>query len=351
MASLSHVSIFSAAANLCLPPVSSHRARRVPCCLPTNQQPNEPATDLRVVFAGGGTGGHIYPAIAIADELKNKSPETLILFVGTPKSMESAAVRSAGYNFASIRSPPLARPLFSPKNLFLPLRLVKSLIRSYKILREFEPQIVVGTGGYVSFPLCLAAALKGITLVIQEQNAFPGIANWVLSYFANLVFVAFNSTLNSFPKHKCLVCGNPIRLSLKRDISKAEARSYFFPKLEESERAAPGAKVVLVLGGSIGANSINIAMLNLYYEILMENENLFIIWQTGVESFNEMDSLVRNHPHLLVRPFLKSMDLAYAAADLLVSRAGAMTCSEILATGKPAILAGQTETDSVSPAF
>ncbi|PKI48340.1 hypothetical protein CRG98_031288, partial [Punica granatum] len=204
MASLSHVSIFSAAANLCLPPVSSHRARRVPCCLPTNQQPNEPATDLRVVFAGGGTGGHIYPAIAIADELKNKSPETLILFVGTPKSMESAAVRSAGYNFASIRSPPLARPLFSPKNLFLPLRLVKSLIRSYKILREFEPQIVVGTGGYVSFPLCLAAALKGITLVIQEQNAFPGIANWVLSYFANLVFVAFNSTLNSFPKHKCL---------------------------------------------------------------------------------------------------------------------------------------------------
>lgn len=278
------------------------RVRRVLCCLPSNQQPNGPITDLRVAFAAGGTGGHIYPAIAIADELKIKNPGAAILFVGAAKSMERAAVRSAGYNFATIPSAPLARPLFSPRNLFLPLRLIRSLIKSYKILREFEPQIVVGTGGYVSFPLCLTAALKGISLVIQEQNAFPGIANWVLSHFANLVFVAFNSTVDSFPKHKCLVYGNPVRLSLKQGVSKVVAQSHFFPKLGESEGMELRAKVVLVLGGSLGANSINISMLNLYYQMLMDNENLFIIWQTGVESFDEMESLVRDHPHLLLRP-------------------------------------------------
>ncbi|KAK4749125.1 hypothetical protein SAY87_026574 [Trapa incisa] len=339
MAYLSYVP-FSTATNYYLPPTRSSSVRKIVlCCLPSNQEPNgEPITGLRVAFAAGGTGGHIYPAIAIADELKVKNPRAEILFVGSAKSMESTSVRSAGYDFIAVPCAPLARPLLSLKNLFLPLRLIKSMIKSYKILREFDPQIVVGTGGYVSFPLCFIAALKGITLVIQEQNAVPGIANWVLSHFADLVFVAFNSTVDSFPKHKCLVYGNPVRLSLKQEVSKTASLSHFFPNLGDSEGAGLRAKVVLVLGGSLGANSINIAMLNLYYQMLMENESVFIIWQTGVESFNEMESLVRGHPRLLLRPFLKSMDLAYAAADLLVSRAGAMTCSEILAAGKPAIL-------------
>lgn len=183
----------------------------------------------------------------------------------------------------------------------------------------------------------MSAALQRIKLVIQEQNSVPGIANWVLSFFAHKVFVAFDSTIECFPrKDKCVACGNPVRLSLRTYVSKVVARLNFFPRLKKEDEA--NARVVLVLGGSLGANAVNIAMLNLYYQMLMEKHNLFIIWQTGVEAFNEMESLVRNHPRLLLTPFLHSMDLAYAAADLIVSRAGAMTCYEILATGKPSIL-------------
>ncbi|KAF8022544.1 hypothetical protein BT93_F0150 [Corymbia citriodora subsp. variegata] len=293
-------------------------------------------SDLRVAFAAGGTGGRILPALAIADELRIMKPGIRVLFFGTPKSMESTVVAAAGYDFASIPATPLYRPVFSPRNVLLPYRLLKSLICSYRRLEEFDPDIVVGTGGYVSFPVCLAAVLKGIRLVIQEQNAVPSLANWILAHFADVVFVAFNSTVDSFPRHKCVVCGNPVRLALKRAVSKVEAKLHFFPKVESVDDS--GVKVILVLGGSFGAYTINIALLNLYYQMLMENENLFIIWQTGVESFNEMESLVKNHPRLLMRPFLRSMDMAYAASDLIVSRAGAMTCSEILATGKPSIL-------------
>ncbi|KAK9277874.1 hypothetical protein L1049_027431 [Liquidambar formosana] len=319
------------------------RNLRVFCCLVSNQSNDqtaitraEPGSDLRIVFAAGGTSGHISPAIAIADELKILNPNTQILFLGTPNGMESTAIPSAGYEFASFSAVRLARPFISPRNLFLPYRLIKSMIECWRQLRDFDPHIVVGTGGYVSFPVCLVAALKGLKLVIQEQNSVPGIANRVLSLFADVVFVAFNSTIECFPKNKCVVYGNPIRLSLRQHVSKALARLHFFPsssRIGDSE-----AKVVLFLGGSLGANAINIALLNLYYEMLLEHKTMFIIWQTGVESFDEMDNLVKSHPHLFLTPFLHSMDLAYAAADLIVSRAGAMTCSEILATGKPSIL-------------
>ncbi|XP_010663641.1 uncharacterized protein LOC100242239 [Vitis vinifera] len=317
------------------------RKLRIFCCLALDHQQNcsanvEPSADLRVVFASGGTGGHIYPAVAIADEIKIINPNAQILFLGTAHGMESTAVPSAGYDFDSIPAVRLARPIFSPQNILLPYRLIKSMVQCYRRLRDFDPDIVVGTGGYVSFPVCLAAALKGLKLVIQEQNSVPGIANWVLSWFADQVFVAFNSSIDYFPKHKCIVSGNPVRLSVRRYVSKAAARLHFFPSYVNSGNLE--AKVVLVLGGSLGANAINIAMLNLYYQMLLEHKNLFIIWQTGVEAFDEMESLVKNHPHLVLSPFLHNMDLAYAAADLVVSRAGAMTCTEILATGKPSIL-------------
>ncbi|KAK1388174.1 hypothetical protein POM88_016352 [Heracleum sosnowskyi] len=176
------------------------------------------------------------------------------------------------------------------------------MIISFQELQKFDPDIVVGTGGYVSFPVCLAAALKGVNLVIQEQNSVPEIANWWLSFVAD------------------------------KYVSRVVARTHFFPRAGN-----PDAKVLLVLGGSLGANAINIALLNLYYELL-ERKDLFIIWQTGVEAFDEMESLVKSHPNVILIAFLHSMDLAYAAADLIVSRAGAMTCCEILATGKPSIL-------------
>lgn len=297
------------------------------------------AETLKVVFAAGGTGGHISPAVAIADELKNQNPEIQILFVGTPTGMESAAVRFAGYPFVAIPAAPLARPLISVHNIFiLPILLTKSLIKSFQTLQEFSPQIVIGTGGYVSFPICLAAAMKGLKLVIQEQNSVPGIANWVLSLFAEKVFVAFNSSVDCFwQRNKCIVCGNPVRISLSKNVVKADARKHFFPKAVEGREEGQG-KVILVLGGSLGASAINIALLNSYYEMLSQREDLFIIWQSGVQSFDEMESLVKNHPRLILKSFLHPMHLAYAAADLIISRAGAMTCSEILATGKPCIL-------------
>jgi UDP-N-acetylglucosamine--N-acetylmuramyl-(pentapeptide) pyrophosphoryl-undecaprenol N-acetylglucosamine transferase len=214
--------------------------------------------------------------------------------------MESAAIPSAGYAFASVPAAPLARPFVSFQNILLPIRLIKSLIQSHKKLREFDPHIVIGTGGYVSFPVCLAAALKGIKLVIQEQNSVPGIANWLLSILAEVVFVAFHSTIDCFPiKNKCVVCGNPVRLALRHHVPKAVARLRFFPK--SGKAGDSEGKVLLVLGGSLGANAINIALLNLYY-MLLENEKLYIIWQTGVESYNEMESLVKNHPHLYLTP-------------------------------------------------
>ncbi|KAJ0047943.1 hypothetical protein Pint_16543 [Pistacia integerrima] len=363
------------------------------------KQSNTPETDthfsqndaLRVAFAAGGTGGHISPAVAIADELKIINPASQFLFVGSPNSMEATAIPSFGFDFVSVPTlVRLFRPLVSLRNLFLPYYIIKSVLLCNSILEDFDPHIVVGTGGYVSFPICLAAVFKGIKVVIQEQNSVPGIANWVLSFLADKVFVAFNSTVECFPrKSNCVVCGNPVRLSVRTFVSKEVAKLKFFPKSGKGE-----GKVLLILGGSLGANAINIAMLNFYYKMLMEDK-LFIIWQTGVESFNEMESLVKNHPHLLLTPlllcgdgcndevkrfigkdallglllfgnrtmlrgeehfndvlfdqshtlvspvcdlFLESMDLAYAAADLVVSRAGAMTCSEILATGKPAIL-------------
>lgn len=214
--------------------------------------------------------------------------------------MESAAIPSAGYEFAAVPAARLARPILSLRDLLLPYHLFKSTCQSYEKLRDFKPHVVVGTGGYVSFPICLAAVLSGIKLVIQEQNSVPGIANWVLSHLANMVFVAFHSTLDCLPKGKCVVCGNPVRLSLKKHVSKAVARLHFFPKsrkIGESE-----AKVLLVLGGSLAANAINISMLNIYSQMISENKNLFIIWQTGVEAFNEMESLIKNHRHLFLTP-------------------------------------------------
>ncbi|OMO49496.1 Glycosyl transferase, family 28 [Corchorus olitorius] len=327
-----------------LPP--KPRSLSINCCLSIKQYSSNDQTvsiskdmeSLHVAVAAGGTGGHISPALAIADELKLMNPNSKFLFLGCPNSMESTAIRSAHFEFKSIPAVQLARPFLSLHNLFLPYRLIKSIIKSYKVLSEFEPRLVIGTGGYVSFPVCLAAVLKGIKLVIQEQNSVPGIANWVLSFFADLVFVAFNSTVECFPKKaKCVVCGNPVRSSLKGLASKEESRLHYFPDLAKMEGTSE-VKVILVLGGSLGANAVNIALLNVYSQLLMEHKNWYIIWQTGVESFDEMESLVRNHPQLLLTPFLHSMDMAYAAADLIVSRAGAMTCSELLATGKPSIL-------------
>ncbi|KAL5189178.1 UDP-N-acetylglucosamine--N-acetylmuramyl-(pentapeptide) pyrophosphoryl-undecaprenol N-acetylglucosamine transferase [Glycine soja] len=301
---------------------STPLSRRVSISCHSSNSNNE---TLRVAFAGGGTGSNVYPAVAIAEELKTANPTCQFLFLCTPNSVESTAISSAGYDFASVSSPP-------QNLLFFPHRLFKSLIQCLCHLRHFQPDVVVGTGGYVSFPACLAAKLRGTNVVIHEPNSVPGFANSLLSFFADAIFVAFNSTLDSFPRNKCFVCGNPVRLSIRNLVSKVTAMSHFFPGSDS------GSRILLVLAGSFGANAVNIAMLNLYYQMLRQDSGLYVIWQTGVEAFDEMDSLVKTHPRLYITPFMHCMGLAYAAADLIVSRAGAMTCYEILATGKPSIL-------------
>ncbi|KAK6148681.1 hypothetical protein DH2020_019593 [Rehmannia glutinosa] len=280
---------------------SSKRIAAVSYTTTTATAPSTTCTDnLRVVFAAGGTGGHIYPALAIADELKILNPKTQFLFVGTPTGMEATTVPSACYPFTAVPTAPLSRPLISLKNLFVfPFVVTKAIFESYKILKEFDPDIVVGTGGFVSFPTCLAAAIKGVKLLIQEQNSVPGIANLVLSLFADKVCVAFNSSVECFwQRNKCAVCGNPVRLSLMKQTSKTVGRWHFFPKVEVKGEG----KVVLVLGGSLGANMINNVLLNAYYQMLNENDDLFIIWQTGMAAFHEMERRVRNHPRLLLSP-------------------------------------------------
>ncbi|KNA19339.1 hypothetical protein SOVF_062500 [Spinacia oleracea] len=315
------------------------------CCLsidpPTLESSNveeRKGKQLRVVFAAGGAGGQIFPAVAIADEIRIINPDAQILFIGTDAGMESTAVPASGYEFSAIPATPLSRPILSVNNLSIPLKWVKSMAASWKIMKDFKPEIVVGTGGYVSFPICLIAAIKGLRMVIQEQSSIPGLANWFLSLVADLVFVAYNSSVDRFPteKKKIVVSGNPVRLLIKKFVSKAVARTYFFPRLAKVSESE--AVVLLVLGGSFGANSMNIALFNIYFQMLEQRPNLHIIWETGVESFNEMESLVRNHPRLVLAPFLRSMDMGYGAADLIVSRAGSMTCTELLVTGKPAIL-------------
>ncbi|XP_014507101.1 uncharacterized protein LOC106766845 [Vigna radiata var. radiata] len=304
-------------------PPSPHPTRLSITCHSSSPTSNDP---LRVAFAGGGTGSNIYPAVAIAEELKSLNPTGQFLFLGAPNSVESAAISSAGYDFASVPAPPDTNPFFFPHRFF------NSLLQCLCHLRGFQPHVLVSTGGYVSFPACLAAKLRGTNVVIHEPNSVPGFSNTLLSPLADAIFVAFNSTLDSFPRNKCFVCGNPVRFSVRNLVSKETATCHFFPGLD------CGGRVLLVLAGSYGANSVNIAMLNLYYQMLRRDSGLRIIWQTGVEAFDEMDSLVKSHPRLYMTPFMHCMDLAYAAADLIVSRAGAMTCYEILATGKPSIL-------------
>ncbi|WOL03978.1 hypothetical protein Cni_G12699 [Canna indica] len=318
-------------------PSSPSSTSRFPHLKTPRQVAPPQAAALRIVFAGGGTGGHVYPAIAIAEAIKAACPDAEILFVGSDAGIEASVVPSAGFPFSTVPATRPSRPILSPSNLLLPFRLLRAVASSLRILHRFRPLVVVGTGGYVAAPVCLAAVLSGVKLVIQEQNSYPGLVNRLAAPYAEKIFVAFNGCVKHFERKKCLVYGNPVRLALRQFVSKAVARSHFFPKAG-SKSGEEKAQVVLVLGGSCGAEAINIAVLNMYYDMLLRHKNRFIIWQTGADGFNEMESLVKINRRLCLTPFLHEMDMAYAAADVVISRSGAMACTEILATGKPSIL-------------
>jgi UDP-N-acetylglucosamine--N-acetylmuramyl-(pentapeptide) pyrophosphoryl-undecaprenol N-acetylglucosamine transferase len=281
--------------------------------------------DLRVILSGGGTGGHIYPAIAIANEIKVRYPEAEILFVGASDRMEMEKVPQAGYKIEGLWISGIQRKLtFS--NLMFPFKLLSSLAKSRRIIREFKPDVVIGTGGFASGPLLKVASSKGIPSLIQEQNSFPGITNKLLAKQVDKICAAYEEVKRFFPAEKTIITGNPVRQDLlKIDQNREKALAHF--GLENDK------KVVLVLGGSLGARRIN-QLVETNLEKFNE-ENIQLIWQTGKLYFEEYkkynSGLVQTHL------FLNEMNLAYGAADVIISRAGAGTVSELSIVGKPVL--------------
>ncbi len=282
---------------------------------------------INIILSGGGTGGHIYPAISIANELKHKYPNAKFLFVGAKDRMEMEKVPIAGYDIEGLWISGIQRKL-SFKNLLFPFKLLSSLYRAFKIIKKFKPNIVVGTGGFASGPTLFAANKKGIKTLIQEQNSFPGITNKLLAKSADKICVAYDGLERFFPAEKIIKTGNPVRQDLLHIANKkAEAITYF--------NLVQNKKILLVLGGSLGARSIN----NLIKENLdcLSSNNIQVIWQTGklyFEEFKQYNTLDGVQTHA----FLNKMDLAYAAADFIISRAGAGAISELCIVGKPVIL-------------
>ena len=278
---------------------------------------------LRVLISGGGTGGHIFPAIAVANEIKSQYPDAEIEFVGAKGKMEMEKVPAAGYKIHGLWISGLQRSL-SPKNLSLPFKLISSLWNSRKIIKNFKPDFTVGVGGYASGPLNYMASRMGVPVYLQEQNSFPGITNKLLKDKAKKICVAYDGMGRFFPKEKIVLTGNPIRQDvLSSDAPKDEALRYFSLRSDK--------KTVLVVGGSLGARTVNEAIEgNLP---LLEKEGIQLLWQTGKNfngDFGQFDWGTRT-------AFIKRMDLAYKAADVVISRAGAMSVSELSALGKATI--------------
>ena len=279
----------------------------------------------RFIISGGGTGGHIYPAIAIADELKTRFPEGEFMFVGAEDRMEMEKVPQAGYPIRGLWISGLQRNL-SIQNIAFPLKLISSLNKSNVILKEFKPDVAIGTGGYASAPLLRMASLKGIPCLIQEQNSFAGITNKWLSAKAKSICVAYEGMEKFFPKEKIRLTGNPVRQDLL-DISSKREEAFHFFRLDKNK------KTLLVLGGSLGAKKINeLIERSLSF---FENKNLQLIWQCG--KYYEQSYKDKGNHSVKVHSFLNRMDLAYAAADFIISRAGALSVSELCLVGKPVI--------------
>ncbi|KAI5067836.1 hypothetical protein GOP47_0018364 [Adiantum capillus-veneris] len=304
----------------------------------------DPAVSARVMFAAGGTGGHVFPAIAIADALTIAHKSVTVQFLGTRHRLEASAVPRAGYTLRHIPAVPLRRPIFlSPQNLLLPFRLILSIAAALQLLLAFRPHVVVGTGGYISGPICFAALLCGCPFVIQEQNVCPGLANKILASFATSVFVAFADALVHFPSEKCIVSGNPVRWTLQQLVLKRTALRHFFPSSillsdEATQCDDEHCEIVFIQGGSLGAKSLNQAVIGFAEEMLEKHPKRFLIWQTGPKHFKGVLNKLRSHERLFICEFLLDMNLAYSAADLVVACSGAITCSELLNLGKPSIL-------------
>lgn len=290
-----------------------------------------PAGTPRVLFACGGTGGHVYPAIAIADAIRAERPAAAIAFAGTRDRMEWTTVPEAGYPIHAVTVSGFQRGVSRAslaRNLTFPFKLAKGFWESLRLIGSFDPDVVVGTGGYVSGPVGIAGSVKGRTLVLQEQNAYAGAANKLLAKRADTIFIAFEAAKAHLPERKCVLSGNPVRQDLST-ANRAEALVHF--------GVPEGATVLLVMGGSLGAGPINGALQS-HIDALLADENVFVIWQTGSRYFDVLEKEIPRHPRLRLMPYLDRMDLAYAAADVALCRSGAITCSELTVTGTPSVL-------------
>ena len=282
--------------------------------------------NLKFILSGGGTGGHIYPAIAIANELKLRFPDCEILFVGANNKMEMQKVPQAGYKIIGLWIAGIQRRLTFDNSLF-PLKLISSLLKSRTIIRDFKPNLVIGTGGFASGPLLRVAAIVGIPTVIQEQNSYPGITNKWLSRKANKICVAYENLEQFFPKNKIVMTGNPVRQDLIAIKGKRQEAIDYFQLAEDK-------KTLLILGGSLGARRIN--QLIAKELVNFSSQNVQIIWQCGKLYFDEYKHY-NDNKNVQVLAFIDRMDLVYAAADIVISRSGASSVSELCIVGKPVI--------------
>ena len=281
---------------------------------------------INILISGGGTGGHIYPAIAIANELKLRYPEANFLFVGAKNKMEMEKVPQAGYTIKGLWISGIQRKL-TIDNLSFPFKILNSLWNASKIIKKFKPDIAIGTGGFASGPTLIMANRKGIPTLIQEQNSYPGITNKLLGKNAAKICVAYDHLERFFPLDKIVKTGNPVRQDLLSIHSKIEEGKTFF-KIDKNK------KTILVLGGSLGARKINqLVESNLYF---FKNQQVQVIWQCGKLYYEEYKKY-NTSEDIQVHQFLNRMDFAYAASDIIISRAGASSVSELCIVGKPVI--------------
>ncbi len=281
------------------------------------------------MITGGGTGGHVFPAIAVADAIRRLKPEAAFLFVGANGRMEMERVPKAGYPIVGLNIAGFQRSL-SLKNLAFPFKLLSSLRKARRIVADFKPQVVIGTGGYASGPVMRAAQNQGIPTLIQEQNSYAGVTNKLLGKKANRVCVAYDHMEAFFDQEKIVFTGNPVRADLLQlDGKHAEAMQYY--------GLDPELPTIAVIGGSLGAKTLNEAMASGYG--LLKERKVNVLWQCGkyYEGIYQ-DCETAKLPNVQLRAFIDRMDLFYAAADVVVSRAGALSISELCLVGKPAVL-------------
>lgn len=284
---------------------------------------------MRVLIAGGGTGGHIYPALAVADALRDIDPETGILFVGARGRMEMKKVPQSGYRIEGLPIAGIQRSL-DWRNLLVPFKLLASLWLSWRIIRRFRPDVALGVGGYASGPALRVAGWMGIPYLLQEQNSYAGVTNRLLARKAFKVCVAWPGMERFFSPSKILFTGNPLRKKIASQVDRADGLASF--------GLDPAKQTILLLGGSLGARALNEAVTG-QADWLEAHSDIQLIWQCGsVHESRCRESRAAALPHVRLHAFLERMDLAYAAADLVIARAGALTIAELCQVGKAVIL-------------